>query len=393
MTSKRLSGLSEHLTFTPQSKMPFSKAILFGGVLCLFSGTLSGAAESYDTYIDHATSTANLLIDNYYSEDNGQFDDLWWNSAITFIELGDLSGILDDNGAVGNYDLYDMYENVYAKHTADGSENEDFLNPYYDDEGWWALNWINAYDLTGDGKYLDMAESITADMYDNGQACGGGIWWSKDEDVLTTIENVLLMGVAAHLANRVDGDKQKYIDMAEESWAWLQNSGSWDPDGYTIGGNVDSDSCQSNDSNAPSSYSQGVLVGALLELATAEENGGYVDLAKNVAQATMTYGDFLTDDGIFQTPLGGFSNDTAQFMGIFLRYLMILQRQYPDDSYVDFATRNADSIWNNARNEDGTIIARWQGNPDGSDLGDYSLEVTTCSGNQALIAAADMVKG
>lgn len=39
-----------------------------------------------------------------------------------------------------------------------------FLNNYYDDEGWWALAWIAAYDGTGNAQYLNMSQQIFADM-------------------------------------------------------------------------------------------------------------------------------------------------------------------------------------------------------------------------------------
>jgi hypothetical protein len=58
-----------------------------------------------------------------------------------------------------------------------------FINNYYDDEGWWALAWIRAFDVTANMEYLEMAKSIFADMQGgvNG-TCGGGIWWSKDRN-------------------------------------------------------------------------------------------------------------------------------------------------------------------------------------------------------------------
>ena len=39
-----------------------------------------------------------------------------------------------------------------------------FSERLLDDEGWWALAWIDAYDLTHDARYLEMAESIFEDM-------------------------------------------------------------------------------------------------------------------------------------------------------------------------------------------------------------------------------------
>jgi hypothetical protein len=57
-----------------------------------------------------------------------------------------------------------------------------FINGYYDDEGWWALTWIDAYDLTGDEDYLATAQAIFRDMtgaWDD--LWGGGIYWGKQD--------------------------------------------------------------------------------------------------------------------------------------------------------------------------------------------------------------------
>jgi rhamnogalacturonyl hydrolase YesR len=54
-----------------------------------------------------------------------------------------------------------------------------FTSRAIDDSEWWGLTWLQAYDLTHDPKYLDMA--VTIADYVNGywdtSTCGGGVWW------------------------------------------------------------------------------------------------------------------------------------------------------------------------------------------------------------------------
>lgn len=373
----------------------FTKVALIAAGLSIFSSTL--AAQSEATYQDYATTTANLLINKYYDQSTGQFDTLWWNSAITHTALADLSALLGGASTVAGHDIFGIWDDLYTKHTGSTSvSNQGFLNPYYDDEGWWALFWIAAYDLTGISKYLALAESITADMHNNGQACGGGIWWSKSKSVVATIQNVLLMSAAAHLANRVPNNAAMYQDWADTSWAFLQISGEYSGSTFLLGGNADASTCKliAGTNSIPSTYQQGVLIGALVELATVHKDGGYIDVAQSVAHVSITNSDFYNAQlGTMHEPLGGFDNDSAQFKGILARNLMILNRAHPDINYLNIITKSADSIWASARNSDGTIIALWDGNPSGKDIGSYSLEVSTSSAFECLIAAAEMVKG
>ena len=88
---------------------------------------------------------------------------------------------------------------------ANGSTN--FITSANDDEGWWALAWMDAYDLTGNQAYLTMAQTIFADMatqWDT-STCGGGVWWSKDltnSAYKNAITNEIFLKLAAGLANR-----------------------------------------------------------------------------------------------------------------------------------------------------------------------------------------------
>lgn len=52
-------------------------------------------------------------------------------------------------------------------HPAQGANSVDpsaWLDGYYDDDGWWALAWIAAYDITHNRNYLTLAEGIFDDM-------------------------------------------------------------------------------------------------------------------------------------------------------------------------------------------------------------------------------------
>ena len=63
----------------------------------------------------------------------------------------------------------------------------DFISQATDDTEWWALAWIDAYDLTGDTKYLNEAVTIAThvnSLWDT-SSCGGGVWWNASRRTRT----------------------------------------------------------------------------------------------------------------------------------------------------------------------------------------------------------------
>lgn len=170
------------------------------------------AATDKATYTDHSV-TAIKTLQTFYDEPDGLWETTgWWNSANCLTVLGDFLSLAV--GGADDLDLDSVLSNTFtqaqqttqtatktlvkglsrrlfeSRYTASPVLGDSglaargfsgFINNYYDDEGWWALAWVRAYDVTGNTEYLDMAESIFADMQGgvNG-TCGGGIWWSKD---------------------------------------------------------------------------------------------------------------------------------------------------------------------------------------------------------------------
>lgn len=239
---------------------------------------------------------------------------------------------------------------------------EDWLDGFYDDDLWWALAWINAFDVTGDGSYLTLAEGIFAAVSKSWptRCFNGGIYWSWEKEYTNAIANELFMSTAAHLANRVSADKkQGYVNWAKRTLAWFLKSGMINKQG-TINDGLTED-CKNNRQTAWS-YNQGVILGALVELNSAAPDRSYLPLATRIAKAAL---EKLSDDnGILHDSCEpGCGGDASQFKGIFMRNLQALHAAAPDAAYVEAARRNADSIWKNDRGGNMGVVfgVNWAG--------------------------------
>ncbi|KAH8900040.1 Six-hairpin glycosidase [Thozetella sp. PMI_491] len=241
---------------------------------------------------------------------------------------------------------------------------KNFLNDYYDDEGWWALALIHSWDVTKNNDYLNMAKSIFADMQNGTDTtCGGGIWWSKDRGYKNAIANELYLSVAAALANRDSANKAKYQQIAVNQWSWFKASGMINSNNLINDGlNINSDGTCTNNGQNTWSYNQGVVLGGLVELAKATGNSSYLIQAVTIANAALTKlsdsNGIIHESGSCEPNCGG---DGSQFKGIFMRNLHYLQVASPHDNFKNAIIKNADSIWSTDRNGSNQLGIQWNG--------------------------------
>jgi hypothetical protein len=150
---------------------------------------------------DTATSQAETALDAlqaWYDEGTGLWDTCgWWNGANCMTMLADLAAVDPTVVSTATAVFSNTYQNAPAQnpapgvekvstasgthttyrqgwpnkkaplHPAQGSDTVDasaWLDGYYDDDGWWALAWIAAYDVTQNQDYLSLAEGIFDDM-------------------------------------------------------------------------------------------------------------------------------------------------------------------------------------------------------------------------------------
>lgn len=150
--------------------------------------------------------------------------------------LGDLAEADTGYASTAEGILSSVFTNAYA------ANGDSWLDNYYDDEGWWALAWIKAWDITHNSKYLSAAESIFSDLTTGlGGACGGQ-WWDKSHTAVNSINNELFIAVAASLANRVSSKKSYYQKYAVDQYDWLFGAGLQNSDSLFMDG-LDMSTC------------------------------------------------------------------------------------------------------------------------------------------------------
>lgn len=269
----------------------------------------------------------------------------WWNSANSITVLVDYERTTDDKKYLATI------ANTFARaNQANGSK--DFITDSNDDAGWWALAWIDAYDLTKKPEYLKAAEIIFADLTTqwDSTTCGGGIWWSKNrprESYKNAVTNELFLAIGASLANREEDTvrKARYLDWAKKEWAWFKSSGMINGQHLINDGlNATNPKACINNGQTTWTYNQGVVLGGLVELQKATGDASLLVAADAVAHATMTL--LVTKNGVLREPkMEG--PDQPQFKGIFIRNLVRLERAEPRAEFREFVRRNVRSILTN----------------------------------------------
>ncbi len=301
-------------------------------------------------------------LQSWYNPTSGLYDTTgWWNSANALTTLADYSRSTRDKSYLG------VFPNTLV---AAQKKFPGFLNNFYDDEGWWALAWIDVYDLTRDQRYLGAAEAIFADMAGGwDQTCGGGIWWSKDRKYKNAIANELFLSVAAHLALRVTDHqaRQRYSSWADREWAWFEASTMIDSDSQINDG---LDSKCTNNHKTKWTYNQGVILGGLTALSKLHHDHAPVEQAMGIARATLASPSLVSGSHILHEPCEpDCQGDGTQFKGIFIRNLRELQLYQPVPGAPEFIRLNAQSLWSQAREPDYHITVNWSeatGTPDAS---------------------------
>lgn len=351
-------------------------------------------AATADVYTSQAIEGIKTLNSDWYNIKTGIWDDAWWNSGNALTTLADFASLrlkeandlniggylrntfinaqktnvqtvksLLANGMVSSTYCLDYNGGCMAKREFLGKRGfDDFINEFYDDEGWWALGLIRAFDVSGDREYIQAAVDIFNDMETGkGTPCGGGIFWNKDRKYVNAIANELYLSVAASLASRIP-ENPSYRQIAVDQWTWFKQSGMINEKNL-INDGLDGN-CKNNGLQTWS-YNQGVVLGGLAELAKLTGDIKYIEAAVPIAKAAIeelsNKNGILVETDKCELRDGHCGHDGQQFKGIFIRNLRYLNDVAPHQEFKDFILRNADSIWANDKDGANHLGVAWTG--------------------------------
>ncbi|WP_329174664.1 glycoside hydrolase family 76 protein [Streptomyces sp. NBC_01477] len=303
---------------------------LLGLLLVVAPNTVGGARAASTP----ASSSIAVLMKSY-DANSGRIDaGGWWTSAVS------LSTVMTYEQTTGDRQYDYAITGAYAK-------NSNFTNDYIDDTGWWALVWLQAYDLTGNTNYLNMARTTTNYMHTYwDSACGGGVYWSTAKQYKASIANELFLAATAGLHNRIAGDTT-YGGWAASEWNWFKNSG-------LIKGNLVQDGLNVSGctfSTANYTYNQGVVLQGLIEQSRATGDTSLLTTAESIAGAATAH--FNKNGVLYEGCEPDCTGDGQAFKGIFARYLRALATAAKTAQYDSFLTTTANSIITNDTNGSG----------------------------------------
>jgi predicted alpha-1,6-mannanase (GH76 family) len=308
------------------------------------------------------------VLDQWYHSDNagaGLYNGTsWWNTANILTTLILFGSEYDDQYI--KYFIEVAHENtdsflVEAYEDRPAWICQNYINDYYDDEAWWVLTWIYAYNWTDNPVYLYEAEIIFNDLISGwDDVCEGGIYWKKGLGGKVSISNTLTLEAAAELAMIPEAqppDSLSYREWGELIFSWMMDKQFINKEDVVLNG-LNLQNCTSGGNKW--TYNQGTFIGGLEAMYRLTNKEHFLKLAHRLAKGGIKY--FSNEKNILtekQCEPDDCNGDNCQFKGVFMRYLSKLNQTDPKLMYQEFILNNASHIWSYARDSVNIIGRRW----------------------------------
>jgi len=157
---------------------------------------------------------------------------------------------------------------------------------YYDDAGWWALSYLDAYRATGRTRWLWDAGRALAyiDRY-GWDAAGGGTWWDGGHSHKTS-EPLAAAAVVASTLYRIQ-HRPYYLQLATKYISWA--------DAHTRNASQGNLYGRSATDGTVMDYVEGMMIDAHVQLCLATKQQSWCDQAEQLASASVQQFPILAD--------------------------------------------------------------------------------------------------
>ncbi|WP_249162182.1 glycoside hydrolase family 76 protein [Actinospica acidithermotolerans] len=312
----------------------------------------------------------------------------WWNSAVALTSIIDYTKKTGDTAYKWIIDrTFQVDQAAFAAGVrATNQIYGDFISDSTDDDEWWALAWIDAYDLTGDQSYLNMAVTIAdyvETMWDG--TCSGGLWSDTSKSYKNAITNALYVRLTAELHDRISSDAG-WLTQADKEWSWFLNSGMINSSGLVNDG-LSSSTC-GNNGGTVWTYNQGMTIGAAVEMYRATGSPADLTEAKYLADSAINSTSLVTNGILTEscdTLTATCDDDQKEFKGIFMDYLGDLN-SVVGGTYSSFINTQINALWADDRTTLNQIGERWSGGTSTSNPNVFDWR-TQSAALEALLAA------
>jgi hypothetical protein len=331
---------------------PQSAAVVITAVvLAVFATACAGLSASATRRANSQLKAGMAELFTSYGWNTGLIGTSWWQSAVALSTVETYAQTTGDTS----------YDGAIARAFALNSSGN-FENDADDDTGWWALVWLQAYDMTRIPSYLSMAETDADYIHEDwDDTCGGGVWWLRSPHwYKNAITNELFLQLTAWLHNTIPGDV-KYLGWAEAEWSWFDHSGMIN--GSNLINDGLGDNCE-NDGDVTWTYNQGVILAGLAQLYRATGNRSLLMAAERIAQAAIGG---LTVGGVLAEPCeragcaDRLDHNTQSFKGIFVQDLKILAVTARTARFNAFLAGQAQAIKAHDTGDDDQLGMYWAG--------------------------------
>jgi predicted alpha-1,6-mannanase (GH76 family) len=289
---------------------------------------------------DMAKESMDIFLTSFYVKDEkGGYivgEDFWQQAEIFEI-------IIDAYEQTGDQKylqvIEDMYQGFISNHGEDWSYNE-----FNDDIMWMTIACARTYAITKDVKYLQQAEKHFNLVFDRAwsEDLGGGLFWRIENKTKNSCINCPAV-IAACLLGELTENKE-YMDKALKIYKWEKDNLFGE-----TGAVFDAYDLEKGINNWCSTYNQGTFIGAAMKLYQYTGDKAYLQDAKLAADYTVNT---MFSGQVMNTE--GDGNDLPGFKGILARWLGKLIRECDQEQYVEWFNKNAVTSWNN-RNSKGIM--------------------------------------